>query len=71
MTNEERENYCYIGDGVYAFFDGYGILLTTGNHDENKCDNKIYLEPNVLSSLNRFFLEKKFVEKKKEECKSL
>ncbi len=54
MTNEERENYCYIGDGVYAFFNGFGIWLRTGNHEDEKCDDKIYLEPCVLNSLNSF-----------------
>ena len=54
MTPEERKNYCYLGDGVYAYFDGYGIWLRTGHHEEARCDDKIYLEPNVLNSLNKF-----------------
>ncbi|HAT1964771.1 TPA: hypothetical protein JAG59_002001 [Legionella pneumophila] len=54
MNDEERKNYCYLGDGVYAFFDGYGIWLRTGHHEERRCDNKIYLEPDVLESLNMF-----------------
>lgn len=54
MNKEERENYSYIGDGVYAFFDGFGIWLRTGSHEEDKCDDKIYLEPDVLVSLNKF-----------------
>lgn len=54
MTEEEKENYCYIGDGVYAFFDGYGIWLRCNHHSEDKCTDKIYLEPDVLDSLNFF-----------------
>lgn len=54
MNDEERKNYSYLGDGVYSFFDGYGIWLRTGHHDENLCDDKIYLEPDVLFSLNKF-----------------
>lgn len=54
MTPEERENYSYLGDGVYAYFDGYGIWLRTGDHREERCDNKIYLEPEVLHCLNLF-----------------
>lgn len=54
MTPEERENYCYLGDGVYAYFDGYGIWLRTGDHREELCDDKIYIEPDVLNSLNKF-----------------
>lgn len=54
MTEEERENYSYIGDGVYAYFDGYGIWLRTGDHRAERCDNKIYLEPDVFLNLNKF-----------------
>ena len=42
----------YLGDSVYAEFDGYGITLTTDNgHGPS---NTIYLEPNILEALNRF-----------------
>ena len=54
MNDTERENYSYLGDGVYAFFDGYGIWLRTGHHEEHKCDDKIYIEPSVYLSLNKF-----------------
>ena len=62
MKEEERKYLEYIGDGVYAEFDGYGIWLRTGNHVDELCDNKIYLEPTVLSNLNDF---NDFVEKRK------
>ena len=42
----------YLGDGVYAIFDGYGIWLHTGSHD--KPEQKVYLEPGVVSSLTTF-----------------
>ena len=45
----------YIGDGVYAIFDGCGIWLHTGSHD--KPDDRVYLEPEMLASLNRFVKE--------------
>ena len=54
MNEEEKKNHCYIGDGVYAEFDGFGIWLRTGNHTDELCDDKIYIEPDVLESLNRF-----------------
>ena len=54
MTPEERKKHSYIGDGVYAEFDGYGIWLRTGDHRDEKCDNKIYLEPSVLNDLINF-----------------
>jgi len=47
-----KENSDYIGDGVYAGFDGEGIWLYTGSHDYP--DNRVYLEPQVLDSLIRF-----------------
>lgn len=40
----------YLGDGVYARFDGYGVWLLA-NHHEYPTD-EIYLEPAVLAALN-------------------
>lgn len=45
----------YIGDGVYAEFDGFGIWLRTGDHRVEACENEIYLEPDVLQALNNFY----------------
>jgi hypothetical protein len=42
----------YLGDGVYALFDGFGIWLHANDH-ENPTD-RVYLEPEVLEALNRF-----------------
>lgn len=42
----------YIGDGVYAAFDGFNIILTTENGVETR--DTIYIEPEVLAALNRF-----------------
>ena len=42
----------YLGDGVYAIFDGFGIWLHTGSHD--RPDNRVYLEPPVLTALINF-----------------
>jgi len=42
----------HLGDGVYAIFDGFGIMLHA-NHHEYPTD-KIYLEPSVLKALNNF-----------------
>lgn len=44
---EER----YIGDGVYASFDGYQIKLRTNREFG---DHEIYLEPGAFMSLMRF-----------------
>lgn len=54
MTEEERQNHSYLGDGVYAEWDGEYIILRTGDHRDGYCDNKIYLEPEVLKSFNKF-----------------
>lgn len=67
INTDETENHEYIGDGVYAEFDGFGIWLRTGDHRDDYCDNKVYLEPDVLDSLNRFYgyvLNKRIKEKK-------
>jgi hypothetical protein len=47
------ENKDYLGDGVYAVFDGYGIELRV-NDFENPTD-VVYLEPSVIDALVRFY----------------
>ncbi len=42
----------YLGDGLYASFDGYQIALAASNgiHDTNT----VYLEPGVIKSLMKY-----------------
>ena len=42
----------YLGDSVYADFDGYHVVLTTENGGFPT--NKIMLEPDLLINLNRY-----------------
>lgn len=42
----------YLGDAVYASFDGYHIVLRTSNGIE--VTNEIALEPQVLDALDLF-----------------
>jgi hypothetical protein len=42
----------YLGDGVYAESDGYGIVLTT--EDGISVQNRIVLEPDVYSALVQY-----------------
>ncbi len=42
----------YLGDGVYADFDGYALLLTTENGVT--VTNTIYLEPDVIGGFQRY-----------------
>jgi hypothetical protein len=42
----------YLGDGVYAEFDGYQVWIWTSNGIVN--GDKIALEPAVLRALNAF-----------------
>lgn len=48
----EQGNKQYLGDGVYASFDGYQICLTT-DYGVGAVDI-IYLEPSVWSALQRY-----------------
>lgn len=48
------ENQEYLGDGVYAVYDGYGVWLRA-NDFENPTD-KVYLEPSVMRALEAFYL---------------
>lgn len=45
----------YLGDGVYAKQDELGrLVLTTGDHDDARADNRIVLEPEVVAALIRY-----------------
>ena len=44
----------YIGDGVYASFDGFGIMLDLRAQAPTLPITKILLEPNVLQGINDF-----------------
>lgn len=63
MNEEERKNHCYLGDGVYAEFDGYGIWLRTGNHEDHLCTNRIYIEPSVHKNFIDFLVRLKLENK--------
>lgn len=41
----------YLGDGVYASYDGFGIMLDLRGQDNT---TKIFLEQSVLESLDRY-----------------
>jgi len=42
----------HLGDGVYADFDGFMVVMTTENGIE--VTNTIYLEPEVLAALDLY-----------------
>jgi hypothetical protein len=45
----------YLGDSVYAQFDGYHIILTTENGLPDDPSNRIALEPQVIGLLKRYY----------------
>jgi len=45
------EKIVHLGDGAYAEFDGYGIMLRANSHT---APTGVYLEPIVLESLISF-----------------
>lgn len=46
-------NWRYIGDGVYAKYDGFGVWLHANSHDQPT--DRVYLEPVVMAALVEFF----------------
>lgn len=44
----------YLGDSVYASFDGVNITLETRNGLPSDPSNRIYLDPSVWEALLRF-----------------
>lgn len=55
MTRDEfikkYEKHVYLGDSVYARFDGYHIILETINGFPDDPSNSIALEPDVIRKL--------------------
>jgi len=43
----------YLGDGVYALYDGFGVWLHANDLDHPT--DKVYLEPSVLDALVHFY----------------
>jgi hypothetical protein len=54
QTCEERETMSkvYLGDAVYAEYDGHGLVLTTENGIATT--NRIYLEPEVCQAFSNY-----------------
>lgn len=52
----DRTNTIYVGDAVYATFDGCGIELRLNSHES---DCLIYLEPEVMANLVKFWKDRK------------
>ncbi len=50
MTSKVK--YEYVGDGVYAGFDGYQIILRANSHEYPT--DIVYLEPQVWENLVKF-----------------
>lgn len=53
LIRDGETSQVYLGDGVYASFDGYQVWLRTG--DGNR--NEIALEAAVLDALKRYVAE--------------
>lgn len=51
MTEDERLNHTYLGDGVYAESTPEHIILRANDHRDEHCTDKIYLEQSVLVDL--------------------
>lgn len=54
IEREDKTQTRYLGDGVYASFDGYHIILDLRGQDSS---TKIALEPSVMRALTQYSLE--------------
>jgi hypothetical protein len=63
MNNEERQNHAYLGDAVYVESTPIHIILRTGDHRDGHCDNKIYLEQDILVSFLEWVAHIKHMDK--------
>jgi hypothetical protein len=55
MPDEPEPERTYLGDGLFAYFDGFQVVLAAsdGIHDTNR----VYLEPRVLGEFERYVAE--------------
>jgi len=51
----DPENAIHLGDGAYATFDGYGVMLTANHHDPAQATDKVYLEPFAIKKLQEWW----------------
>lgn len=51
-TNQKPDTKVYLGDAVFAAYDGYHVVLTTENGIA--ITNEIYLEPHVYQALIKY-----------------
>ncbi len=51
----DAPNVMYLGDGVYAEADGFGVVLRANDHRDEQCTDKIYLEPEIMERLINFY----------------
>lgn len=56
----------YLGDGVYASFDGYQIWLVL----KDVKNTRIALDPNVMDALNKYYEDIKKIFKEENESNS-
>ena len=57
MDKEQLTKKVYIGDGLYAQYDGYGYWVTSENGIEVLSRNRVYFEPRVLMVFNEYVKE--------------
>ena len=60
MSNEYEE--VYIGDGVYARWDGFSVLLKT---ERDNGTHHIYLEPSHVENINRLMASEPRIAKRR------
>jgi hypothetical protein len=44
----------HLGDGAYASFDGYHLILTANHHDPALATDKVAFDPHALTALKRY-----------------
>lgn len=68
----ELRDKSYLGDSVYAYFDGHRVWLTTENGLPDDPSNKICFEPGVLIALDRYrkLLKDKYYPEKENDFKA-
>lgn len=61
-----ESEWTYLGDGLYAQFDGFGIMLHANDHKDPT--DRVYLEPFVFNALVEFYKTKTETKGEKEDA---
>ena len=63
MSEIDKDNHVYLGDGLYAESTPVHIILRANDHRDTHCTDKVYLEQDILANLIAWLVQLKRINK--------